>query len=117
MELPRARLVGRTGRSGSGKSSLAVDTIYAQGQRRYAGGRPLKPITMIGSWRWAVKDKTVKNYVSSTLAKLNLKGRPLATAFVARHRLPRGGARSARPLEQPCFEARHMPGLTTWRVR
>ncbi|MGO9180274.1 MAG: hypothetical protein ACLQBX_05390, partial [Candidatus Limnocylindrales bacterium] len=88
VELPRARLVGRTGRSGSGKSSLAVDTIYAQGQRRYAGGRPLKPITMIGSWRWAVKDKTVKNYVSSTLAKLNLKGRPLATAFVARHRLP-----------------------------
>ncbi len=35
-----------------------------------------------------LSDKTVKNYVSSTLAKLNLKGRPLATAFVARHRLP-----------------------------
>src|SRR5919204_4129566 len=32
---PRDRLVVITGLSGSGKSSLAVDTIYAEGQRRY----------------------------------------------------------------------------------
>ena len=35
LELPRNRLVVLTGVSGSGKSSLAFDTIYAEGQRRY----------------------------------------------------------------------------------
>ncbi len=35
VELPRDRLVVITGVSGSGKSSLAFDTIYAEGQRRY----------------------------------------------------------------------------------
>lgn len=35
LELPRDRLVVFTGLSGSGKSSLAFDTIYAEGQRRY----------------------------------------------------------------------------------
>jgi len=35
LEIPRERLVVVTGLSGSGKSSLAFDTIYAEGQRRY----------------------------------------------------------------------------------
>ena len=35
-----------------------------------------------------LSDKTVKNYVSSILAKLNLQRRSQAAAFVARHRLP-----------------------------
>src|ERR1044071_7722791 len=35
LELPRDKLVVITGLSGSGKSSLAFDTIYAEGQRRY----------------------------------------------------------------------------------
>ena len=35
LEIPRDRLVVVTGISGSGKSSLAFDTIYAEGQRRY----------------------------------------------------------------------------------
>ncbi|MDI7274514.1 MAG: excinuclease ABC subunit UvrA [Anaerolineae bacterium] len=35
LELPRDRLIVITGISGSGKSSLAFDTIYAEGQRRY----------------------------------------------------------------------------------
>ncbi|MEK7487958.1 MAG: hypothetical protein AAB598_01395, partial [Patescibacteria group bacterium] len=34
-ELPRNRFVVITGLSGSGKSSLAFDTLYAEGQRRY----------------------------------------------------------------------------------
>ena len=33
--IPRNRLVVVTGLSGSGKSSLAFDTLYAEGQRRY----------------------------------------------------------------------------------
>src|SRR6201986_1031112 len=35
LELPRNKLICFTGVSGSGKSSLAFDTIYAEGQRRY----------------------------------------------------------------------------------
>jgi len=35
LELPRDKLIVFTGLSGSGKSSLAFDTIYAEGQRRY----------------------------------------------------------------------------------
>src|SRR5262249_49195941 len=35
LDLPRAQLIVITGLSGSGKSSLAFDTIYAEGQRRY----------------------------------------------------------------------------------
>src|SRR6478609_8558224 len=35
LEIPRDRLVVITGLSGSGKSSLAFDTIYAEGQRKY----------------------------------------------------------------------------------
>src|SRR5919112_930815 len=35
VDIPRDRLIVITGLSGSGKSSLAFDTIYAEGQRRY----------------------------------------------------------------------------------
>ena len=35
VDIPREKLVVITGLSGSGKSSLAFDTIYAEGQRRY----------------------------------------------------------------------------------
>ena len=34
LELPRNAMIVMTGLSGSGKSSLAFDTIYAEGQRR-----------------------------------------------------------------------------------
>src|SRR3989441_7306502 len=39
VEIPRDRLVVITGLSGSGKSSLAFDTLYAEGQRRYVESR------------------------------------------------------------------------------
>src|SRR6201991_3357163 len=35
LDLPRQKLVVMTGLSGSGKTSLAFDTLYAEGQRRY----------------------------------------------------------------------------------
>ena len=35
VEIPRNKLVVVTGMSGSGKSSLAFDTVYAEGQRRF----------------------------------------------------------------------------------
>jgi excinuclease ABC subunit A len=36
VEFPRNKLIVVTGVSGSGKSSLTIDTLYAEGQRRYA---------------------------------------------------------------------------------
>jgi excinuclease ABC subunit A len=42
-EIPREKLVVITGLSGSGKSSLAFDTLYAEGQRRYVEVSPLRP--------------------------------------------------------------------------
>ena len=38
LKLPKDKLIVMTGLSGSGKSSLAFDTIYAEGQRRYQCG-------------------------------------------------------------------------------
>ncbi|HCC23842.1 TPA: hypothetical protein DF272_06740, partial [Candidatus Falkowbacteria bacterium] len=35
LEIPRNKMIVFTGLSGSGKSSLAFDTIFAEGQRRY----------------------------------------------------------------------------------
>ena len=35
LEIPRNKIIVITGLSGSGKSSLAFDTLYAEGQRRY----------------------------------------------------------------------------------
>ena len=52
--IPHNRLTGVTGVSGSGKSSLVFDTIYAEGQRRYvellsayarSAGTPARPPT------------------------------------------------------------------------
>lgn len=36
LDIPRNKFIVVTGLSGSGKSSLAFDTLYAEGQRRYA---------------------------------------------------------------------------------
>ena len=50
LEIPRRKLVVVTGLSGSGKSSLAFDTIYAEGQRRY-----METLSRGSSWgRWSV---------------------------------------------------------------
>ena len=44
--IPRNKLVVVTGVSGSGKSSLTIDTLFAEGQRRYAESLKAMPIGM-----------------------------------------------------------------------
>ena len=43
LTLPREKFIVMTGLSGSGKSSLAFDTIYADGQRRYVESLSIRP--------------------------------------------------------------------------
>ena len=48
VEIPREKLVVITGLSGSGKSSLAFDTLYAEGQRRYVESLSAYARTFLG---------------------------------------------------------------------
>jgi len=57
LEIPRGKLVVITGLSGSGKSSLAFDTIYAEGQRRY--------VESLSSYARMFLDKTDKPDIDS----------------------------------------------------
>src|SRR5579884_4311574 len=49
--IPRGKLVVITGLSGSGKSSLAFDTIYAEGQRRYVESLSAYARQFLGLWK------------------------------------------------------------------
>ena len=61
LEIPRNELVVLTGLSGSGKSSLAFDTIYAEGQRRYMESLPM-PGNSLARWRNRMLKK-LKDYL------------------------------------------------------
>ncbi|MGD9896013.1 MAG: excinuclease ABC subunit UvrA [Candidatus Methylacidiphilaceae bacterium] len=50
VDLPRNQLVVITGVSGSGKSSLAFDTLYAEGQRRYVESLSTYARQVLGAW-------------------------------------------------------------------
>src|ERR1700677_4055956 len=80
LELAPAQLVAVTGPSGSGKSSLAMDTLYAEGQRRYVeslssyarqflGQRPKPRVEHIHGLQpsIAIEQKTVGNTPRSTV--------------------------------------------------
>ena len=58
LEIPRDKLVVITGLSGSGKSSLAFDTIYAEGQRRYVESLSSYARTFLGQ-----RDKPDVDYI------------------------------------------------------
>ena len=51
IEIPRDEFTVVTGLSGSGKSSLAFDTIYAEGQRRYMESLSSYPDNSWDKWR------------------------------------------------------------------
>jgi DNA-binding NarL/FixJ family response regulator len=84
------RVLERVRRMASGNGDDALAVLTAQEQRilmLVAEGKTNKEIAA----EVFLSDKTVKNYVSSILSKLNLERRAQAAAFVARQRQDRGG--------------------------
>jgi excinuclease ABC subunit A len=80
--IPRDRLVVITGVSGSGKSSLAFDTIYAEGQRRYVDRfRPMRASS------WGDGEAGRRLYRGSVAGRFDRpEGRPTTCSTVARDR-------------------------------
>lgn len=72
IEIPRDKLVVFTGLSGSGKSSLAFDTIYAEGQRRYVESLSSYARMFLGQM-----DKPDVDYIEDFLLQFLLTKRPL----------------------------------------
>ena len=64
--IPRDKLVVITGLSGSGKSSLAFDTIYAEGQRRYIETFSSAFATISLEQRWCMFNKDLQEFHSKT---------------------------------------------------
>jgi DNA-binding NarL/FixJ family response regulator len=84
------RVLERVRRVATGQANDELGGLTAQEQKilmLVAEGKTNKEIAA----DVFLSDKTVKNYVSSILSKLNLERRTQAAAFVARHRLDRGG--------------------------
>src|SRR5437879_356884 len=83
LELPRDALIVFTGLSGSGKSSLAFDTIYAEGQRRYVEslssyarqflGQLEKPVVDLAETAGTRLDKYYKHDIEVIVDRLVLK--------------------------------------------
>jgi hypothetical protein len=94
LEAPGDQLVVITGLSGSGKSSLAFDTIYAEGQRRYVESPRLRPAVSRERWRAGRGlDRGLARHLDR--AEDDLKN-PLDGGHVTEIRLPVGALRAGR---------------------
>ena len=85
------KVLERVRRLGTGGTSDEIAQLTPQEQKillLVAEGKTNKEIAA----EIFLSDKTVKNYVSSILSKLNLERRAQAAAFVAKHRSPGGGS-------------------------
>ena len=68
LDIPRNQFIVFTGLSGSGKSSLAFDTIYAEGQRRYMESLSSMRDSFWGRWRsrrWRVSKDFRRRFPST----------------------------------------------------
>ncbi len=86
------KVLERVRRAATGGEADEISQLTQQEQRillLVAEGKTNKEI----AGEIFLSDKTVKNYVSSILSKLNLQRRAQAAAFVAKHRLTRPGDR------------------------
>src|ERR1043166_10187561 len=85
VRLPRHKLICVTGLSGSGKSSLAFDTIYAEGQRRYRSEEHTSELQSRFGISYAVFCLKKKNQLSRALDTARRKrGRAVGPACVSR---------------------------------
>src|ERR1019366_3608521 len=85
------KVLERVRRLGTGGTSDEIAQLTPQEQKillLVAEGKTNKELAA----EICLSDKTVKNYVSSILSKLNLERRAQAAAFVAKHRSPGGGS-------------------------
>jgi excinuclease ABC subunit A len=73
VELPRNKLIVITGLSGSGKSSLAFDTIYAEGQRRYIESLSAYARQFLGQMR-----KPKVEFIEGLSPAISIEQRPLS---------------------------------------
>ncbi|MHA1132307.1 MAG: excinuclease ABC subunit UvrA, partial [Candidatus Helarchaeota archaeon] len=73
VEIPRNELVVLTGLSGSGKSSLAFDTIYAEGQRRYIESLSAYARQFLGQMR-----KPKVEFIEGLSPAISIEQRPLS---------------------------------------
>src|ERR1700724_2912097 len=94
VEFPREKLVVITGMSGSGKSSLAFDTLYAEGQRRY--------VESLSSYARPLMGQMQKPDVDLLAGLAPARG----TARSAAGRSPPRRASSSSPASSPCPRGR-----------
>jgi excinuclease ABC subunit A len=71
IDIPKHKLVVFTGLSGSGKSSLAFDTIYAEGQRRYVESLSSYARQFLG-----VMDKPDVDYIEGLSPAISIDQKP-----------------------------------------
>ena len=125
VEIPRDQLVCLTGVSGSGKSSLAFDTLYAEGQRRYVeslssyarqflGTNQKPPVDYIGGLSPAIsiEQKSASRNPRSTVGTVGREA--LARVGEDVLELTTGG-REVLPLFQDLDEAAHVRALVLAR--
>ena len=91
LELPRNKMIVFTGLSGSGKSSLAFDTIFAEGQRRYVESLSSYARQFLGQmdkpdvdeiWGFRQRFRLIKRHIRLTRVQRSPPLRRFMTIFV-----------------------------------
>ena len=80
VKIPQGKFVAITGVSGSGKSSLAFDTLYAEGQRRYVESLSSYARQFLG--RMSKPDSRLPSLSMNTILHFSIPGRLLITKHV-----------------------------------